>query len=47
MNAAEYWKLFMETGAPEAYMMYAQAKRMEKDHVFDDPGHRAQGYGLQ
>ena len=47
MNAAEYWKLFMETGAPEAYMMYTQAKRMETGHVFDDPGIGASGHGLQ
>ena len=47
MNAAEYWKIFMETGAPEAYMMYTQAKRMEKSHVFDDPGYRPQSGGLQ
>jgi hypothetical protein len=47
MNAVEYWKIFMETGAPEAYMMYTQAKRMEKSHVFDDPGIGAAGHGLQ
>ena len=47
MNAAEYWKIFMETGAPEAYMMYTQAKRMENTHVFDDPGFGAPGHRLQ
>ena len=47
MNAAEYWKIFMETGAPEAYVMYNQAKRMENTHVFDDQGFGAAGHGLQ
>ena len=47
MNAAEYWKIFMETGAPEAYMMYSQAKRMENSHVYDDSGVGAAGHGLQ
>lgn len=26
MNAEEYWKLFTETGAPEAYLLYLRAK---------------------
>ena len=47
MNAAEYWKIFMETGAPEAYMMYTQAKRMENTHVFDDQGFGSAGHRLQ
>ena len=37
----------METGAPEAYVMYNQAKRMECAHVFDDSGIGAPGHGLQ
>ena len=47
MNAAVYWKIFMETGAPEAYVMYNQAKRMENTHVFDDQGFGTAGHGLQ
>ena len=26
MNAMDYWQLFLETGAPEAYLLYNQAK---------------------
>ncbi len=26
MNAEECWKLFTETGAPEAYLLYLKAK---------------------
>ena len=47
MNAADYWKIFLETGAPEAYVMYNQAKRMESAHVFNYPGIGASGHGLQ
>ena len=38
MNASDYWKIFMETGAPEAYLSYARALKMEEDHVFDHSG---------
>lgn len=47
MNAADYWNFFMETGAPEYYLLYQNALKMEGSHVLDNPGHRAQGCGLQ
>ena len=47
MNTNAYWQLFLQTGAPEAYLLYAQQLRMEEPHVFDNPGHRAAGNGLQ
>lgn len=47
MNAANYWELFLETGAPEMYLLYQQARKSEEKHVSDYPGHRAAGYGLQ
>ena len=47
MNANDYWKCFLETGLPEYYLMYSKAMKMEETHVFDDPGHRAPGHGLQ
>lgn len=46
MNAMDYWQLFLETGAPEAYLMYRRHKT-EGTHVFDDSGHRSEGHGLQ
>ena len=46
MEANDYWQLFMETGAPEAYLMYKASKTEGKD-VSDSPGHRPQSYGLQ
>lgn len=29
MDAAFYWNLFVETGAPEAYLLYAMEKKNE------------------
>ena len=40
MNAQEYWKLFLETGAPEIYMMYTQAAKAEGNYV---PEHHSVG----
>ena len=47
MNAANYWELFLETGAPEMYLLYQQARKSEEKHVSDHSGHCAEGYGLQ
>lgn len=46
MNATDYWQLFLETGAPEMYLLYRK-NQTEETHVFDDSGHRSQGHGLQ
>jgi len=32
------WQLFVETGAPELYLIYNQARKAEMSHVLDDPG---------
>lgn len=47
MNAKEYWQLFLETGAPEAYLMYSKQLKSEATYVFDDPGGRPESNGLQ
>ena len=47
MNAKDYWQLFMETGAPEAYLMYSKQLKTEGTYVPDDPGYRPQSHGLQ
>ena len=47
MNAREYWQLFWETGAPEAYLLYSRQLKSEGQYVFDDPGSGAAGNGLQ
>ena len=47
MHATDYWQLFLETGAPEMYLMYSNKLKMEGHYVYDDPGHRPAGHGLQ
>jgi len=47
MNATDYWQLFLETGAPEAYLLYSKQIKMEEEHVLDDPGYRPQSNRLQ
>ena len=47
MNANDYWKLFLETGAPEAYLSYAKALKLEKTYVSDHQGIGSAGNGLQ
>ncbi len=47
MNATDYWQLFLETGAPEAYLMYSKRMKAEAQDVYDDSGHRPACHGLQ
>lgn len=47
MKASDYWSIFMDTGAPEAYLLYTKALKMEEKHVFDDQGTGTAGHGLQ
>ncbi len=47
MNSTDYWQLFLETGAPEAYLMYQNRLKWEGNYVSDDPGDRSTGHGLQ
>ena len=36
MNATALWNAFLQTGAPELYLMYKQAVKMENGNVLDD-----------
>ena len=47
MNSNDYWRIFMETGAPEAYLLYSRALKMEAMDVFDNTGLGSAGHGLQ
>lgn len=47
MRSKDYWQAFVETGAPEFYTLYSQAKRLENSHVPDDQGAGAARHGLQ
>ena len=47
MNAQDFWQVFMETGAPEIYLLYNKAKNMESQHVFNDSGFGPESNKLQ
>lgn len=47
MNAGDYWQLFLETGAPEAYLMYKDQRKTEGRYVYDHSGHCPESHGLQ
>jgi len=38
MKASDYWQMFLETGAPEMYLLYHNARKMESSNVLDDSG---------
>ena len=40
MRSVDYWQLFLETGAPEAYLMYSKQLKSEATYVYDDSGDR-------
>ena len=47
MNTQQLWQTFLETGSPEVYLLYNQAKRMEQSHVLDGSGACAACHSLQ
>ncbi len=46
MNAKDYWQMFMETGAPELYLLYNKAQKMENANVLDGSGSGPAGHSL-
>lgn len=38
MRADNLWQIFLETGAPELYLLYSQAKKVEESNVFNSSG---------
>lgn len=47
MNAKEYWQLFVETGAPEAYLLYSKQLKSEEQYVLDSSGSCPESHRLQ
>ncbi len=47
MKSDALWDAFIETGAPEFYLLYSQAKRMETTYVYNDQGSGNSGNCLQ
>ena len=38
MDSVFFWEMFLETGAPEMYLCYQEAKRAEEAYVSDSTG---------
>ena len=47
MTSQDYWQMFLETGAPEMYLLYNNARKVEIGNVLDNPGPGASGHNLQ
>ena len=47
LSAADYWKIFADTGSPEAYVRYSQQLKLEEGNAPEDPSPGPAGYGLQ
>ena len=47
MNAENYWRIFLETGAPELYLMYTQARKTEERDAFNSTSAGITGNELQ
>ena len=47
VDAKDLWQAFLETGAPELYVLYAQMKKEEERHVFNCSGFGAESDQLQ
>lgn len=47
MKSELCWQLFLDTGSPEAYILYNEAKRMEQSHVSQYKGAGDSGHTIQ
>jgi hypothetical protein len=47
MRSDLYWQLFLQTGSPDAYLMFNEARRMEQSHVPQHQGPGSPGRTLQ
>ncbi len=47
MTSQDYWQMFLETGAPELYLLYNNARKVENGHVLDNSGPGFAGHSLQ
>lgn len=46
MQAQNYWEIFLETGAPEMYLLYTQALKMEDMHASEGGGTCSTGHSI-
>ena len=46
MTSQDYWRMFLDTGAPEMYLLFNYARKMEISNVYNNPGPGASGHEL-
>ena len=46
MDPKAMWSVFLETGAPEAYLLYSEALKAKEIYVSDNQGTRNQSYKI-
>ncbi len=47
MNSKDYWEVFLETGAPEMYLLYSKFRRVEQTYVPDSASSGAAHNAIQ
>lgn len=46
MNSQDYWKVFLDSGIPEYYLLFSRAKKQEESYVLDDSGTGSEGLAI-
>lgn len=47
MDSNAIWQVFLDTGAPEMYLLYNKVRQSEEFHVFNDSRSGSAGNALQ
>ena len=47
MKSRELWQAFLDTGAPELYVLYSKAREAETNFVFNNSGTCTASHQLQ
>lgn len=47
MDPMNVWQMFLETGAPEFYLLFNKMRKMGETNVLEDPGPGTTGHSLQ
>lgn len=47
MNREGMWQVFLDTGAPEVYLLFNKLRKMEEHDVFNSAGTGSSGNNLQ
>ena len=46
MDSSAFWLAFLDTGAPEMYLLFSRTRKIEERNVLDDKGLGASSYEL-